>query len=706
MSKKLFKKINSLILAIIMLMGLSFNSFAAVVAPVEITETQSVTIHKILQSKEDMEKTGKDGKKVFPGTKGLDGTEYIGEEIDDIYSFFTTLPEDDDTIIDIGNVYFAMKYKDGSNKGKYVTYDTSNKEFGATDNLEDPNILGGLTEDDIGLTLQTDKLSGNFEIVEIPEKSTYVGLNGETLTGGKAVPVEITLPLVNENGIVQYAHVYPKNTQDKPKIDKDFGKGTGNSTGANLETPRDEKDKLISSEIGKEIPYEIKTEIPKDAKYKTIVWQDTMTKGLDYILNSMAISTTPDISLVKTTDYSLTETTKGFELSLTDNGLKKVEEKAKTSAVTFLLKYKGKITKDAIVDIPEKNDVKLIYSNQKKENITPKDVKPSNKQIKVTKTWDKEPVPEGVEVTYTLYEVAQNGELIFVDKVDLKGPTYDHTFSNLDDAKTYRVIESVKGYVPEYTSSGNGNLEIKNTNTPNITPNPPKVVTYGKKFVKTNDANKDTAERLAGAEFAVKKDGKYLAKKDDAQKAGDLNSYNSAEKAYQDALKKLSTLISKSELTDEEQREKATLEGQEEGSISKLKEARDTAYKTAYFDYEWVNSVKESNVIKLVSDSEGRFEITGLEEGSYELEEITPPAGYAKLSGAQPFKVGAESYKGTETEVQYNKDNIDAGYGQQIKNKKVSIPQTGGMGTILFTVIGLAIMAFALISLRRKKNEA
>ncbi|WP_397610429.1 pilin N-terminal domain-containing protein [Streptococcus agalactiae] len=60
-------------------------------------------------------------------------------------------------------------------------------------------------------------------MVELLDKSNYK--NGDkVLADSKAVPVKITLPLYNEEGIVVDAEVYPKNTEEAPQIDKNFAK--------------------------------------------------------------------------------------------------------------------------------------------------------------------------------------------------------------------------------------------------------------------------------------------------------------------------------------------------------------------------------------------------------------------------------------------------------------------------------------------------
>src|SRR5699024_3183908 len=148
----------------------------------------------------------------------------------------------------------------------------------------------------------TKGLKGDFLIEEIHEKSSYVGKDGEALTDSKAVPVEITLPLVNNDGIVPEAHVYPKNTEDKPEIDKNFKKadtadnetelekadgfteaenGAGIGVGADYKNYQKKK-ATADAEVGKVIPYEVKTKIPAKSNLKTSYWSDEMTEGLTF----------------------------------------------------------------------------------------------------------------------------------------------------------------------------------------------------------------------------------------------------------------------------------------------------------------------------------------------------------------------------------------------------------------------------------------
>lgn len=93
----------------------------------------------------------------------------------------------------------------------------------------------------------------------------------------------------------------------------------------------------------------------------------------------------------------------------------------------------------------------------------------------------------------------------------------------------------------------------------------------------------------------------------------------------------------------------------------------------------------------------GTLKVTGLDEGDYEFEETKAPTGY---------KVSSENKAFTITPDETKEVSVDA---VVFKNTKLSaLPSTGGMGTYLFTIIGVVVMAGAagafFIS-RRKGSE-
>ena len=690
------KRFLSLIIALAMMVGV-FTPLIANAA--EATETKSVTVHKILLTKAALDAHDKDKK-------------YDGNQIKNITDFFG-----DEKAKEIDGVYFKLqKLNDG----------VADADIDVTKDEQWTDVAGkdGKTEGGAGLKLDTTGLKGTYRIVEDLKKSTYKGDDGELLAASKAVPTLLTLPIVNDKGIVEDAHVYPKNTQEKPEIDKNFAanndlgtvkdKQGNQKSGAVYDNYQKEK-ATVTADLGKKIPYEVKTKIKKDSHYKKLVWNDNMTKGLTY-QKDLAVTSDQmtDENALTADDYFVTETDRGFTLVFKESGLTKVENAAKTADVEIKLTYSAKINGEAVVDKPELNDIALDYANKPGKDSEPKEFKPGKKEITMKKSWDvtgDQTVTEadkGVTAYFTLQKKNAEGKWEDVKTVEkTEKDNFEVKFSDLDENGTYRIVESVKGYEADYQKYNpeTGEIEIKDhkdtDNPERLNPTEPRVQLGGRKFVKTNNEDKTSAklERLAGAEFYVKNaEGKYLVAakkpftpKDDKDKGPVANAkaeLDAAVKAY-------------NELSAEDQK------GQK-GTAAKAKiDEKQDAYNKAFVanatEYTW-GKKDDPNVVTVTSDSEGRFEIKGLAYAEdYALEEKEAPSGFAKLQSDEKFNVFDGSYASTDAELQYNKDNADNGYGLQIKNKNVTIPQTGGIGTIIFTAIGLAIMASAIIAIKKRQ---
>ena len=687
MNKKF--KFLTVLLALVMTIGV-FAPLGARAA--EATETKTVTLHKLLMTKDELDAWDSDKveENGYDATQNLKGLNEILAKMQK------------KEVSEIEGVYFVLKFADGNNAGKFVKKGadalTPAEPLEATDNIEE--AVGGLTTA-TGLVFNTSKLEGNFIIDEVSEKSTYQGDKGAKLTGSKAVPVEITLPLVNNNGVVENAHVYPKNIEDRPKIDKNFAKDNGLTSVIDPETNKDvgadyanyEKQKAkATAEVGKEIKYEVKTFLPENAKYKTVIWKDSMTDGLTYNRN-LVISGLKDADgkdFIKGTDYTLEEDDRGFTLTFTDDGIAKLETALKKGSQDVYLHYSATVNSNSVVDQPEKNHVTFEYKHTKTEPTPePPEITPENKTITVNKTWSEGQTPTGVVVVYTLQE-KDGDNWKDVKSVTITGPDYNYTFTELDDAKTYRVKERVSGYTPEYNAEkGKYNVKNKKNEGPKpLEPTTPEVVNGGKKFVKTNQ---DQTERLAGAEFYVKnKAGQYLAIKTTNDTAKD------------DAKKALDKAIEEYNAMSKEQQE-GTEGTAKKAEINTLQETYNKAFIEAAQQYTWVNDEKQA--IVLTSNAEGQFEIKGLEYGTYYLEEKTAPKGYAKLNGPIEFEVKEGSYTSFDCDINYEQDQTQVKDAKCVANKKVSIPQTGGIGTVIFTVVGAMLMVGAAFALKRRKED-
>lgn len=734
------KKLLSMLLALVMVFAVAAPVFAA-----EGDTTNSVTLHKLLMTKEELgawdsdaiEKKGYDGSQNFDAFKALLDANHSAQQI--------------------AGAYFAVKYNSGANKGKYVTVKTDTKEsdapvYGAVDSLdaqlpEGHELLAGLTKAD-GIKFTTKGLKGDFLIEEIHDKSTYFNKeSGNILTDMKAVPVEITLPLVNDDGVVPNAHVYPKNTEEKPEIDKNFLKN--NELTAAEQEAADKlkvgadyanyqaKKATAKAEIGKKIPYEVKTKIPAKSKLKTAYWSDEMTEGLQY--NNDLKVTIGGADAVVDVDYTVTteKNTNGFRIELTQAGLDKVN--GKDEAVEVKLTYSATVKSITVVDIPEANDITFHYgNNQPGEGNTPIPTKPNdNGELTVKKTWADGVPAAGEWASFKLVN-AQTGEEIGTVKFettdnagqlettttytpnanyvkignekDINGPTekteagnvWSFTWTGLDKELQYKVEEDNNmNQTAHFDKGENGEILITNNEDNNpkpLNPTEPKVVLGGKKFVKTDE----NGNRLAGAEFFVKKtvteEGKQVDKYLVATQK-DEQAVKSAKAALDKAVEEYNAL------TAEEQ----------DGETGKTKKAAidsaQDAYNKAFIEnataYTWVNAPAEGepdNRVVLTSDGQGRLEITGLEYGNYKLEEKTAPKGYAKLNGDIDFEVKKGSYTTEDVNIKYNEADT-ANSALQIVNKKVSIPQTGGIGTIIFAAVGIALMVSAVVAMKKRESE-
>ncbi len=113
------------------------------------------------------------------------------------------------------------------------------------------------------------------------------------------------------------------------------------------------------------------------------------------------------------------------------------------------------------------------------------------------------------------------------------------------------------------------------------------------------------------------------------------------------------------------------------------------------------NLPQAGDTIYLLSSADGSFEFKGLQgqqvaadgitvtqDGTYALQEVKAPDGYVRMLEPFTFTVTKTSY-------------TDA--AMTIQNKKVAIPQTGGIGSVLFVLAGLVIVTTAY-NLKKKRN--
>ncbi|HFI0497100.1 TPA: pilin N-terminal domain-containing protein [Streptococcus suis] len=632
------------------------------------THQTKVVVHKVLMSKEDFNNFNHETAQT---TQKYDGTtiqennfkNYFGQSAQEIAGVNFKVWKKVDSQQN-GSKTGAQLGITGEGQDEHYVLDTTN------------NGTNGVNTREGSAGAEFTLPNGTYIFVEDKENSPYYNKQGDgagsELTEAKAVPFRLVLPVTRPDGTGYFdsttnpLHVYPKNTEDKPTVTKEFA---------------DVKQSPRNVEIGEKIPYKITTEIPKGASYKTIVWEDLMVEGLDFVEGSLVVAEKSLAAFDKGTHYNIVETKRGFTVTVTPEGLTAIENAAKTNKVNITLRYEGVLNDSAKVDVEIPNEVKFHYGNRPRTftDTEPEPVTPNGEnKIRVTKNWLNS--QNKTTITFNVYEKDTG---VKVGSFTM-GPeeTFKEYSEGLKQGKEYIVVEQpVDGHIPSYTKEVGEDkkhiLSVTNNpsdNPPPLVPEKPEVITYGKRFIKTDDKEADAGdiEKLLGAEFVVKNgQNQYLALKSSGTKDQEVQSYNQAEQDYLAAVKA------------------------NNGEVGTKKAARDAAYEALNMQWEWVT--EKNQAFTFISSTDGKFEVKGLKEGTYTLEETKAPEGYALPSDKIEFQVGQGTWGATE--------ELTAQNFQQVKNKKITIPQTGGIGTVVFTVVGLSTMVFAFIAMKKRQAE-
>lgn len=667
------------------------------------TTTSTIKIHKIVMSSTDLNNWSPENNRTNGG------------EIKEIQKFFGTSAEE------VAGVYFEV-YKEvpagttGAVAGTELKakHNNSDKIDGTKSyKLVKEGLTTGSGTEEFDLSAELDKDGDNvkptkFVIVENLEKTTYTK-DGKLLNkNGKAIPALIELPATIMGGAV--LNLYPKNTDaDKPEVIKDYKEEftlenqKTDDFNHNTERTQDKiESDLKNHQIGDEVTYRVETLFKENTSYKTAYWNDNMTAGLTYQKGSVKVFING--AAAEKADYTLDETAEnGFTVQLTEAGLKKVSDDKKHLVA---LEYAATLNEKAIVNIPESNDVDFFYGNDAKQGNTPIPVKPVDKKITVKKEWDNGKFAEGEEATFQLYD-ASTGQAVG-EKVTLKKGNDTHTWEGLDNEKSYKAVEINRkdGVEVSYEKTADGQIKAVNHigHNQEVNPKEPKLVHHGKKFVKISD--RENKRVAGGATFVIMNEAKkeYLAQKADKVAAKDRQQYTEVKAIYDQMV--ADAKVPGSTITQDD-------------VDNYYKNQVEPKYKELNTKYSWIQTndpENEPTVVKLTSNEKGQFAIDGLKDGNYNLKEIKAPEGYAKLTEEVPFKVSANSWE-SEGDIEFAKDkdgqakvngfallNQDGNKGsaQKVVNKNLTIPQTGGIGSLIFIVAGLAIMTVAFVAMKKR----
>jgi len=96
----------------------------------------------------------------------------------------------------------------------------------------------------------------------------------------------------------------------------------------------------------------------------------------------------------------------------------------------------------------------------------------------------------------------------------------------------------------------------------------------------------------------------------------------------------------------------------------------------------------------------GKVTVVGFDNGVYYLEETAAPGGYNKLTARQKFTIADGNLDSV-----FNDGIYSTGSGVHVVNKTGNmLPETGGMGTVLFITFGTIVaMATGVLLVTRKR---
>lgn len=122
-------------------------------------------------------------------------------------------------------------------------------------------------------------------------------------------------------------------------------------------------------------------------------------------------------------------------------------------------------------------------------------------------------------------------------------------------------------------------------------------------------------------------------------------------------------------------------------------------YKEGAFYFPIKDATDKKAVEEMYSDKDGKFNIKGLDAGTYYLKETTPPKDYNACADKEI--VISATHDVNHVELDSSK------LSTTIINKKaggITLPSTGGIGTTIFYVVGGGLMVAAIVLLVTKKR--
>lgn len=274
------------------------------------------------------------------------------------------------------------------------------------------------------------------------------------------------------------------------------------------------------------------------------------------------------------------------------------------------------------------------------------------------------------------------------------------TFSDKEYTTETTNVAEVKSFTVELTKAG---IEKIANNLGTIT-NPKISVEFESKL---NDNAK--VETGNPNEYTLVWNNKSTDEKDDEEKPSDKPKVYTGERKFVKTDSADRTVLAQATFVvkNDKKTETPYLKKDENGNVSWVAEIKDATPFTTndngeiivgklQFTYAVVG--KPQDIDEVTLDKETQL-------NDYKLVETQAPKDYAKLEDPIPFEITPDSYKSGAVKIDQGKalDAKTDGTHTEIKNTKLTIPQTGGIGSVIFIVAGLAIMAGAFVAYRKSQ---
>ena len=321
------KKLSYFLFTALAALAMIFSSLGTVTAFATTEQTYDIVLTKVKLSEDSLKNFPKgEGKDSYTGAK-LDSGTYFGTE--------DTLP----------GVFFKV----------YQYSDSAADHIGAA---AQGTVVEGQTDSKGQITFKGLR-EGKYIIVEDKTKSTIAGK--EELANSKAVPVVVELPVYKAEGGTfttgdNALYVYPKNTVDKPSIDKVVSEDAKHDTAL----------------IGETKTFKVTSTMPEGIKdYKKLTFTDKFSAGLTYTGNLVVKKGN---TVVDPSNYSTDGTSAvGTKAAAISIAFKEDYIKTLNPKDVITITYDAVINEEAVMGAANPNDVKLTYGTNPDST---KEVKP------------------------------------------------------------------------------------------------------------------------------------------------------------------------------------------------------------------------------------------------------------------------------------------------------------------------------------------